>query len=383
MSYLHQLDDPYSLLVAQVLPRLLREVDVELEVTLMPPPSPAFRPEPARLRSWAARDAAGLARRHGLRFPAALEFPDEAALALARAHARVLDGPASAQLEGLVELSHALLAGEALAPSPAARGATLREQALHYQGAMLNYEGEWYWGLDRLPLLEQRLRAEGLSISPSLDPEAASVPDSAGALWGAPPAAADAPLELFYSMRSPYSYLVLERAVVLARRYGATLELRLVLPMVARGLPVPPAKRMYIVRDAKRVASELGIPFGRIADPIAVIERAYAVAHHAHACGHLLEWVRSVGAGVWAEGVDIGDDAGLRMLAARAGLDPDAAMGSLGDTSWRAPAEANREALLDMGLWGVPCLRLGELSVWGQDRLDVIEAALRARASAA
>ena len=40
------------------------------------------------------------------------------------------------------------------------------------------------------------------------------------------------------------------------------LVLRPIAPMVARGLPVPQVKRLYIVRDAKRCADRLGIPFG-------------------------------------------------------------------------------------------------------------------------
>src|SRR5690606_7291870 len=38
----------------------------------------------------------------------------------------------------------------------------------HYQGGMLRYEGEWYWGLDRLPLLVARLRDEGLELPDEL-----------------------------------------------------------------------------------------------------------------------------------------------------------------------------------------------------------------------
>ena len=32
----------------------------------------------------------------------------------------------------------------------------------HYSGAMFYYGGEWYWGADRLYLLEQRLAALGV-----------------------------------------------------------------------------------------------------------------------------------------------------------------------------------------------------------------------------
>ena len=38
------------------------------------------------------------------------------------------------------------------------------------------------------------------------------------------PAPAGAAIELFYSMRSPYSYLALDRSVALARRHGVPVE---------------------------------------------------------------------------------------------------------------------------------------------------------------
>ena len=44
----------------------------------------------------------------------------------------------------------------------------------------------------------------------------------------------------------------------------------------------------------------------------------------------------------------------------------------------RAEAEANRAEMVGLGLWGVPCFRVGDTAVWGQDRLWVIEEALRA-----
>ena len=44
---------------------------------------------------------------------------------------------------------------------------------------------------------------------------------------------------------------------------------------------------------------------------------------------------------------------------------------------WRDTAERNREALFGLGLWGVPSFAVGDTAVWGQDRLWLIEQALR------
>ncbi len=91
--------------------------------------------------------------------------------------------------------------------------------------------------------------------------------------------------------------------------------------MVMRGLPVPREKRLYILRDTKREAERLGMPFGRIADPVGVpTERGLAVLHHAMAADKGPEFLWSFLRGVWAEGIDAGSDSGLRTIAARAGL---------------------------------------------------------------
>ena len=44
---------------------------------------------------------------------------------------------------------------------------------------------------------------------------------------------------------------------------------------------------------------------------------------------------------------------------------------------WRAEAEANRAEMMDLGIWGVPSFRAGNIITWGQDRLWVIEEELR------
>ena len=47
---------------------------------------------------------------------------------------------------------------------------------------------------------------------------------------------------------------------------------------------------------------------------------------------------------------------------------------ALADETWRAPAEVNRRALFDAGLWGAPsyCVN-GRPAHWGQDRLWALE----------
>ncbi|PWR22920.1 DsbA family protein [Zavarzinia aquatilis] len=382
IDYFHDIRDPYSLLAAMALPALAARRGVSIRPHLVPPPPDWAAPERAMLDAYARKDAASLAAHLGLAVPDLSAPMDEAA---ARAGEwRLLQ----AMADGSFIASAAALTAEAWrgevppgsgdSTAAVAAGAALREKLGHYLGATFHYAGEWYWGLDRLHYLEQRLETLGArrrDAGPAIQHprEALRLPtDCKGRLAGRR-------LELFLSFRSPYSYIVLPRAFALADHYGATLDLRFVLPMVTRGLPVPMAKRLYIVRDTAREARSEALPFGRIADPLGEpVARGLAIlafalrTDQAKARAFALSFLQ----GVFADGIDAGSEAGLRQLVERAGLDWSHARTAMADEGWRATAETNRQAMVDEGLWGVPSLRFGETATWGQDRLWLIEDAM-------
>jgi 2-hydroxychromene-2-carboxylate isomerase len=150
-----------------------------------------------------------------------------------------------------------------------------------------------------------------------------------------------------------------------------------------RGLPVPAAKRMYIVRDAARCARALGIPFGRIHDPVGAGALRLLTAFPREADPTTqLRWCAVAGQSVWAEGLAATRDAVIANIATRSGADPRQAAARLAAGIDTAYAEANRTALVEAGLWGVPSFRLGGFTTWGQDRIWMIDALL-ARAGSA
>ena len=259
-----------------------------------------------------------------------------------------------------------------------AEGDALRARLGHYLGGMLHYAGEWYWGLDRLHYLEDRLADIGA--------RKAAAPATPVYLQPLSPLADAAPasglnggdLHFYLSFRSPYTWIATARAKALADAYGLKLRLRFVLPMVMRGLPVPPAKRSYITLDAAREARRVGVPFGRVADPVGKpVERGYSLLPWAIEQGRGYEFCHAFMRGVWSQGIDAGSDAGLRLIVEAAGLNWLEACPRIGNDAWRAEAESNRQELFGLGLWGVPCFRFGDTFAWGQDRLWVIEDAIR------
>jgi 2-hydroxychromene-2-carboxylate isomerase len=185
-------------------------------------------------------------------------------------------------------------------------------------------------------------------------------------------------LELFFSFRSPYSYLAGPRAFALPERFDVDLVFRGVIPMAMRGQSVPKAKRLHTLRDVKREAVRLGMPFGRIHDPIgAGAMRCLLVGEHAVDAGREREFVLAATRGIWAEAIDVSRDAGLRAVCERAGLSWPECAAALEDSALLGRVEANTRALAGLGHWGVPVFVLGDELFWGQDRIEDLEAALR------
>ena len=402
VHYFHQVDDPYGALAAQLLPGFVARYRVALVPHLVAAPSDAAAPERARLEAFARRDAADVAGGFGLVFPAGAPAPKADDVARAQ---RVLAGAAArgAFVEHAARVGSALWSGEpdALAAAGAelgeasdaatraaiCAGTALRERLGHYLGATFYFEGEWYWGVDRLHHLERRLIADGAQrdhasralVAPRPRPRPAAARPTPGR-------GEEVALEFFASLRSPYTYVVTERVVALARETGAKLVLRPVLPMVMRGLPVPRAKRLYIALDAKREAEQDGVAFGRACDPVGrPVERCFSLFAWARERGRATELLLEFMRAAWAQGVDTGSDAGLRLAVERAGLPWRDAQAHLDrDAGWRSELEANRAALLGLGLWGVPSFRVrgggvADYATWGQDRLWRVEEEIRAR----
>ena len=230
-------------------------------------------PHPDLWAGYAVEDASSIAKHYRFEFPSRAKTPSQAAVD--SAHARLHSASGAEQfIERVLEDGALLWAGkgpEFTAPEATEIWLDAARQDLqargHYASGMLHYEGEWYWGIDRLQFLERRLEKLGLGSGSALS----RVPSPTLRKVGSQ-------IDFYFSFRSPYSYLATERVTELADKLGVDLNLKPVLPMVMRGLPVPRSKRMYIVLDAKRAATESGLPFGRICDPVGSgVERTIAV----------------------------------------------------------------------------------------------------------
>lgn len=379
-----QLDDPYSYLLARYLPELVSTYDIELKVYLSQARGDAYQPAPDMQAEHAAMDAQRVARELGI------PFLDKGAAPPVEHRRGLLDVLAARAdrddfAEELFQVLEIYWRGDTEAAARRsdtgesgkaedviASSQQLQEQLGHYNSAMLYYGGEWYWGVDRLKFLTDRLQETDRARPDVKSTRLASLHHAMQmSLPVTPPAAAKKlpPMELFVSFRSPYSYLSLNRFYTIADAFGLTLKLRPVLPMVMRSMQVPRPKLLYIAKDTVREAERLEIPYGRIADPVgAGVERCLATFQYAESEHKGREFIANAGAAIWSEAVDVSTDKGMRKVTGRTGLFWPDVVAAMASDEWRTEIERNRESMMASGSWGVPTVRLGDEVFWGQDR---------------
>lgn len=248
----------------------------------------------------------------------------------------------------------------------------------HYLSASILYGGEWYWGLERLQYLEHRLNALIFKKPAEIKFDKLHQlyqPYTEGRFVKLN--VHKTPLTIYFSVRSPYSYIGLVRAVKLAKHYNIPLQLKPVLPMLMRGLPVPRKKSLYIVLDVKREAQSYGIDFGKIADPLGSgVERCYALFNFAQSQGKGTEFMLAFTRSVWAGRVRSETDSGMKKIVEIAGLNWQQAKAHIHDESWRDWAKDNLSEMYALGLWGVPSFQYKNTVAFGQDKLLFIEEAI-------
>ena len=386
VHYFHQVDDPYSHLAVQKLDQLKAAYPLPFKAHLVSKPAPEFQGSSDHFDNWALRDALSIAGDYGTSLQVARQPGPAEVQAANNKLAPHLNQPDFAQKA--VEAGAALWSGRserdaARQPGEAAvrEGNALRSRLGHYLGGMFYFDGEWFWGVDRIRLLERRLIEEGYGDARVglCVPEPAPV-DTSGL------DASEVVLEYFPSLRSPYTAIGHQRVLDLLARSGAAVKLRPVMPMLMRGIPAPFAKQQYIITDAAREARARNIPFGRIVDPFGEpVKRAFALFPAAQAMGKGMQFVTAYLSAAWAEGIDIATEAGLKRVTANADIDWKHLQQAVAGTDWEVVLEDNLSDMLAAGLWGVPSFRVtgGNADTtfvcWGQDRIWRVENEIASR----
>ncbi len=198
--------------------------------------------------------------------------------------------------------------------------------------------------------------------------------------------------DLYFSFRSPYSYLAIGRYRAMAEEYNLDIALRVVWPIAVRNPDIlftgNPAAPMYILRDSMRCGEFLGIPIRwprpdpviqnfqtrEIAADQPLIRRLCRTGQAACRRGKGMAYAAEVSTVIFSGEVDNWNEGDhLKDAAARAGLD----MAELDAEAAKdtdaidAEIEANQKALEAAGHWGVPTLVFEGEPFFGQDRVDM------------
>ena len=195
-------------------------------------------------------------------------------------------------------------------------------------------------------------------------------------------------LEIYWSFRSPYSYLGIDRLCAIKSSFDIEVRFRPVRPLAMREPDFFERGRKqfvpYLMRDFPREAERLGLAFGlpnpdpidmdmasgKVAPAQPRMERLMALGIAACAMERGLEFARTVSSRVWT-GKPWVEEAALAEAAAEAGLDLAALDQWAGANAEKIAAEieANEAAQL-VHHWGVPLMVLDGEPFFGQDRLD-------------
>lgn len=198
-------------------------------------------------------------------------------------------------------------------------------------------------------------------------------------------------VDVYWSFRSPYSYLVTPDLLALKADFDVDVQLRVVLPLAMRNPSAvfDPSNRKparYIMLDWQRRAEFLGLSASwpnpdpivqdketfRIADQQPYIHRLSALGVEARRRGRGIEFAREVshllfgGQGLWHQGDH------LHRAAAAAGLDLDDMERATENGDHLAEVESNHASLDAAGHWGVPTMVVRDEPFFGQDRIDTL-----------
>lgn len=195
---------------------------------------------------------------------------------------------------------------------------------------------------------------------------------------------------LYFSLRSPYSWLALHDltthhadlvdVVEWRPAWDPTPESEALLTKAGGRYiytPMSREKHFYILRDVRRLAGDRGL---RVVWPIdrsphwELSHLAYLVADQA---GRGVDFATAVSRARWEQGLDISDPAVIAGIGEPLGLDASRLTGAVDDPDLIA---AGTDKLMDMyrdGVFGVPFFVHGREKFWGIDRLDAFARSIR------
>ena len=386
--YFHKVDDPYSHLTIQCLEQLKSSYEITLKFILVGEENLDAVHEPSLYNIYCLQDVKRIAPFYNIDFQAD-EYPAKELVDKANSILTAI------QQEDLIEIStkisSALWQGDAAALDALSssyfatkaevkehliQGNKIRDDKGYYFGSAFYYEKELYWGVDRLPHLEERLADLGAK-KPHENQNICSLELNAPKDFKS-----DQKLNLYYypSLNSPYTFVSTKRVQQMREDYPVNLITKPVLPMLMRMMTIPGFKAKYIISDAAREGRRHNHEMKSIYSPIGKPARkSYSLFPIIDEAGKGFEYIEALLKASFQDGINIGDESFLQNVVTDLGLDWQLIKKDLNTKRWKKILNDNVEDMYAGNCWGVPSFKITDQDggnpfyVWGQDRMWLLK----------
>ena len=386
--YFHKVDDPYSHLTIQCIEELKSSFNIILKHVLVGEENLTAVHEPSLYNIYCLRDVKRIAPFYNMSFQSN-EYPSKEMVEKANSILTVVkddnfgniakqvsDALWSNNIEALDELSSTYYATKIEVQEKLKQGNEIRNAKGYYFGSAFYYEKELYWGVDRLPYLEERLCQ--LGAKNPMAPE-----NICPILSNAPHAfESEKKVNLYYypSLNSPYTFISTERVRQIKEEYPVNLITKPVLPMLMRMMTIPGFKAKYIISDAAREGRKHGHEMKSIYSPIGQPARkSYSLFPVIDEAGKGFEYIAALLKASFQDGINIGDEVFLENLVTDLELDWSIIKKDLNTRRWKKILNDNVEDMYTGNCWGVPSFKITDedgsnpFYVWGQDRMWLLK----------
>ena len=328
--YFHKVDDPYSHLTIQCIEKLKSSYEISVKSILVGEENSEAVHETSLYSNYCLEDVKRIAPFYDIGFPAK-SYPSKEMIYKANSilsevnenrfseiAIKVSFALWSDDLETIDNLCLEFPASKAKVANKILLGNKLRDDKGYYFGSAFYYEDELYWGVDRLPYLEERLTELGLKKSKDVKPICSLRLEALETLNSSK----KVNLTYFPSLNSPYTHISTQRVQELTKNSSINLITKPVLPMLMRGMTIPSYKGKYIISDAAREGRKYNHEIKSIYSPIGLPARkAYSLFPSIDKAGKGFEYITELLNASFQDGINIGDDNYLQTLVCKLGLD--------------------------------------------------------------
>jgi len=196
-------------------------------------------------------------------------------------------------------------------------------------------------------------------------------------------------IEFFFDCSSPWTYLAFHNIQPLAKEFGEEISWRPILvggifntvnPSVyaSRETPVP-LKQRYMLKDLGDWARSAGLAI-KMPPTVFPVNSVKAMRGCVYLGKDMVPFARAVFEAYWGEDKDISQDAVLKEICQRVGIDAEKLFTGIAQQSIKDQLKANTDEVMARGGFGSPTIFLDKTDMYfGNDRLPLIREALLRR----